>query len=256
MKDENSLKSYLIDQLYIAKQNVVCIGSEGDTEPLHHFRVALRRFRSVLGSYTKKRCTSDAIAKSMLQVTNPLRELDVFLASLEEKNYPRIYKRISRYRQSQYKQWWTSQTVTYFEETLQTLIDDISASPLECSKKKLIKRAEELYVVASTSHKKLTSKSLDAQIHKCRIRYKKARYVLEFLRYSGVKDAHAEISRLKKVLDHFGAIQDISNQIEWLECFCEADCDDTCQKLDYEKKQKLIEMKREFSDQSAQHQSN
>ncbi|MGB5964767.1 MAG: CHAD domain-containing protein [Sulfurimonadaceae bacterium] len=57
-------------------------------------------------------------------------------------------------------------------------------------------------------------------MHKIRIRCKQARYSLEFIEASDLKSVAKEIKNCKKILNHFGAIQDAANQLDLLKHFC------------------------------------
>lgn len=243
MNSQNRLNDYLSEQLETAKAQLGIIGPEADIEALHRFRVALRRFRSVLISYNKKMYAPDAIAKSMLKSTNALRETDVFLASVDVHRYPGLHHSITRYRRKQYADIWSKKRVGRFDESLQMLGKDITKLPLEYSDKKLIGKGKKIYEHARNSHAKLTSKSSEAQMHKTRLLYKQARYVLEFLRDAGVADEQKKIQKIKKLLGHFGAIQDAVNQLEWLQAFCREHPSAECTALYTERKTALQELK-------------
>jgi len=246
MDSPNRLNVYLTDQLSTAKTQLDIIGPEADIEALHRFRVALRRFRSVLISYDNKMYAPDAIAKSMLKSTNALRETDVFLASVDARRYPGLHQSIARFRRRQYGDIWTKKRVKRFAQSLQMLTTDMAKLPLEFSDKKLLNRGKKLYDVAKNSHAKLTSKSPEAQMHKTRLLYKQARYVLEFLRDAGVANEEKKIKKVKKQLEHFGAIQDAVNQLEWLRDFCRSHPSEECTLLYAERENALGELKQEM----------
>lgn len=243
---ESLLKSYLIEQLASAKKQLRLIGPHADDEELHRFRVALRRFRSVLNAYTDTLYAPDAVVKSMVKVTNPLRETDVFLASLEPERYPVLHRALSAFRQKQYKNVWKPETAARFEHALDALISDLSAVRLNPGKKKLIRIGESLYEAAKKAHRSLTKDSKEKRIHKTRLRYKQARYVLEFLDGAALLEAEKKIKKAKKAQDHFGAIQDAANQLEWLRRFCEEHPSDECSALYEVRKKKLKKLKKSF----------
>lgn len=237
--EENILKSYLILQLTTAKKHLLTIGPEADIEALHRFRVALRRFRSVLAAYTKNVYAPDVIAKSMLKATNPLREIDVFLDSVDPEAYPELSAALTKYRKRLYAKKWNPSKTKRFGQTIDALVHDLSMLKLNVSKKRLIKKGETLYRKAKKSHAALRRKSDDALIHQTRIMYKEARYVLEFLETSKLLNAKRKISKAKKTLDHFGAIQDAVNQLGWLHRFCKKHPSGECRAL-YAARQKVL----------------
>jgi CHAD domain-containing protein len=240
------LKTYLIEQLSNARREVRCIAPDADSECLHRFRVALRRFRSVLDAYTEHMYAPDAVAKSLIKVTNPLRETDVFLASIDADAYPNLYQAVAKYRTRQYRKIWNDSLVQRAEASLEKLVEDISKTKLTTSKKRMIETAEKLYKKARKKHHELTQDSPEPAIHKVRIAYKQARYVLEFLNAAGLIDAQKRIKKVKKTLDHFGAIQDAANQLEWLHRFCSEHPSNECSALYHERKNALKELKKAF----------
>lgn len=238
---------YLIQQLTAAKQQLSTIGPEADIEALHRFRVALRRFRTVLDSYTKEMYAPDAITKSMLKVTNALRESDVFLATTDEKQYPKLYAAIVQYRTKLYKKHWTKQTRIRFDHTLDALVQDVSAFKMDLGDKRLVNMAEKLYKEAKKAEEALTDKTLEAQVHEVRLMHKQVRYTLEFLHDAGLANESSRIKRLKKALEHFGNIQDAANQLDWLESFCKKHPNDECSPMIRERKKALKDLKALFS---------
>jgi len=246
MEHGSILKSYLIGQLTAAIKQLHAIGPDADIESLHQFRVALRRFRSILSAFSKKHTAPDAIVKSMIKLTNPLRETDVFLASVEPGNYPILHAALSRYRTKLYQDIWGADTTERIERALEALIGDLSKLKLDPGNKKLLRIGKHLYKRAVKSHKKLTKDSEEELIHETRLRYKRARYALEFLDESGLIDAGKKIKKAKKAQEHFGAIQDAVNQLAWLHEFCTQHPSGECSALYDERKKALKSLKKAF----------
>ncbi|WP_345973464.1 CHAD domain-containing protein [Sulfurimonas diazotrophicus] len=240
------LKSYLIRQLQTASEQLPLVGPAADIEALHRFRVALRRFRSVLSAYTHHLYAPDAIAKSMLKVTNPLRETDVFLDALSSESYPNLHAALTRYREKQYKKRWPPETPRRFAQTIDLLIADVQALKLDQRKGRLIRRGEAIYEKAKTARRALGEDSKEEEIHEIRLRYKQARYVLEFLDEAGLVDAKRKIKNAKKHLEHFGAIQDAANQLAWLHRFCDKHPSQECAALYEARKKALRKLKKAF----------
>ena len=239
--ERSLLKSYLLRQLQTARDQLSLIGPEAEMEALHRFRVALRRFRSVLAAYTHDLYAPDAIVKSMVKLTNRLRETDVFLASIEPSEYPKLHQALTRFREKQYKKLWKPETTERFEQTLDSLIADFDALKLDPGEKKLIRTGEKLFERAKKAHKALTKDTEEEKIHETRLLYKQVRYVLEFLNESGLIDAEKKIKKVKTALDHFGAIQDAVNQLDWLRRFCSKHSSDECHAL-YEARKKALHL--------------
>ena len=246
---ENSgdpLKTYLILQLTAAQKQLRLIGPDGDIEALHRFRVALRRFRSLLHTYAKALYAPDAVAKSMLSATNPLREIDVFFASLDNTAYPRLYAAVEKERRTLYRNRWTSDTVERFEHALVRLSGDISRLAFESRTKKMLKRVDKLDARAKEAHERLGANSPEDAVHNVRLLYKQLRYALEFLSDAGLIDGRKKIKRVKKILEHFGAVQDAADQLRWLENFCSAHPHDECGHLVKARKKQLKALKKAF----------
>jgi CHAD domain-containing protein len=246
MEHGSILKSYLIGQLMAAKEQLDAIGPGADIEVLHAFRVALRRFRSVLTAYGKRDHAMDAVVKSMIKRTNPLRETDVFFASVDPSDNPKLFAALTSYRERQYKNVWKADTAKRFAKALERLIADLSELELDTGKKKLVRKGKHLYAAAKKEHKALTKDSKEALIHEVRLRYKKARYVLEFLDGAGLIKAGKKIKNAKKAQEHFGAIQDAVNQLEWLHRFCSEHPSDECSALYAHRKKALKQLKKSF----------
>lgn len=242
----NLLKTYLIRQLSTAKQQLSAIGPDADIESLHRFRVALRRFRSVLDAYTEHMYAPDAVAKSMLNATNPLRETDVFLSSIDPEHFPNLYRSVEKFKAKQYGKIWKHKTQSRFDLALEALIRDLSSVKLDLSDKRLLKRGDALYKKAKEEHRQLTKHSEETLIHDTRITYKQARYVLEFLHEAELLDAKGKIKKVKETLDHFGAIQDAANQLEWLHHFCAEHPSQECEALYEARKGVLKKLKKGF----------
>ncbi|MEJ2468829.1 MAG: CHAD domain-containing protein, partial [Campylobacterales bacterium] len=78
------------------------------------------------------------------------------------------------------------------------------------------------------------------------LRYKQVRYVLEFLDSSGLVDETKKLKKVKKLQEHFGAIQDAVNQLDWLKDFCTTHPSDECRDLYKRRKKALKRLKKTF----------
>jgi len=246
MEHDSILKSYLVGQLTEALRQLQTIGPDTDIETLHKFRVALRRFRSIVSAFSKQHSAPVSVVKSMLKLTNPLRETDVFLESVDPHSYPDLHSALTRYRATQYNQIWKPDTAEQFERALESLISDLSKHELDPGNKKLLRVGKHLYEAAVKSHKKLTKDSEEELIHDTRLRYKRARYVLEFLDEAGILKTKKKIKKAKHAQEHFGAIQDAANQLAWLHGFCSEHPSVECSALYDERKKALKALKKTF----------
>jgi CHAD domain-containing protein len=246
MEHNGLLKSYLIQQLTAAKKQLEMIGPDADHEHLHQLRVALRRFRSVLAAYSRDFYAFDAVVKSMVKMTNPLRETDVFLASVDAQKYPKLHQALSAFRKKQYKAVWKADTPARFDRALSQLISEFSEIKLDPGKKRLLNVGKSLYASAEKARKKLTKESNEKKIHEVRLLYKQVRYILEFLDASGLGDETKKLKKVKKLQDRFGAIQDAVNQLDWLGHFCNKHPSDECRDLYKARKKALKRLKKDF----------
>jgi CHAD domain-containing protein len=133
-----------------------------------------------------------------------------------------------------------------FDHALVQLISDFSEIKLDPGDKRLLNVGKSLYASAEKARKKLTKKSDEKKIHEVRLRYKQVRYVLEFLDSSGLVDKTKKLKKVKKLQEHFGAIQDAVNQLDWLGDFCKKHPSDECRDLYKARKKALKHLKKTF----------
>ncbi len=240
------LYNYLLVELKKAKVLLAQIHSNSDPENLHQYRVGLRRVRSLIGIYVKKRSAFEERLKPLLKSTNILREIDVFVMGVDAARYPLLLSDLRRYRASVYRKHWDSDIIRIQDAILEQLIDALDMPTCSLSNTQLVKRGLECYDKALLLKKGLGHKSSAKKIHKVRISCKQARYALEFIEAERLHRVDKQIRRCKKILNRFGDIQDTANQLELLKDFCKTTPSDECDALYKERKQTFKKLKKQF----------
>lgn len=237
------LPTYLLNHLQNAESLVPQIYSDSDAENLHHYRVSLRRARSVIKVYLKESRPFEEALKSLLKSTNELREIDVLVTGIDAVRYPQLLSDLARYRNALYQKQWDSETVHSHQETLHRLIAELDTLQYVLSDKALVEIGLMQYKEAIASKKELSRKSSAKKIHKVRIRCKLARYTLEFMQESSLKEVGKQIKKCKKILKRFGEIQDTANQLALLKYFCKNHASIECRVLYKERKKAFKKLK-------------
>jgi len=225
------LSVYLLKRLQNATSLLPQIHSGSDPEHLHQYRVSLRRAHSLIKVYLKAHRDFSASLKPLLKSTNALREIDVLIMSINAEEYPSLLSNLVRYRNNLYQKLWHSEIVHQHEHTLRQSIDQLGRLQYDLSNEALIEIGLNQYQKAIASKKRLNHKSRAKKIHQVRINCKLARYTLEFIHESHVLDVRKQIKRCKKILNHFGDIQDTANQLALLKDFCKSHASSECKAL-------------------------
>ena len=238
MSAEQALKKILLRLLEIMQQNIIGSFNGRDTAFMHHYRVSIRKTRSVL-KQADDVLPQDVNEKykeffSMLgKLTNPVRDLDVFLLQLE--SYQRDFseserqqlqplsehllhsraearkKYIEMLKSSQYREN-IMQWRNYLESSATTDL------PAKNSSKPLYKIAGELiwdvYQQTLEQGNAITKNSNAEALHELRKTFKKLRYSMEFFRsiYPAGK-VHRLIHVLKALQDNLGELNDLNVHI-------------------------------------------
>ena len=238
------LTQYLTYQLYNAIQLSSKLSDESDIEHLHQFRVSIRRSRSLLKLYAPQYYAVQEVMREIVRQTNPLRELDVFIASIDPDAYPKLITLLHAYRKEQFDAIMTDAFRIDAAATLRKLYDAICELNPDIDAATLVETAELHFSTCLDAYRSVTKKSSDEELHKLRIRFKIARYALEFLSHSGLHNELEKIRECKAVQDHLGALQDASNQFELLRGFCETHANQECHILLHERKRELKRLKK------------
>lgn len=237
------LIKYLIYQLYSSILFSRKITRKSDIENLHGFRVAIRRSRSLLKLFMPDAYAIAAVLKEIVQKTNELRELDVFLTTVDSQKYPQLTKEIKTFRDNRFETIWSETFKNEIIIALHKLYDELLEMDIDLQKDTLVKTAEEFYAESLRFFHDLPSNESDEKLHDLRIRFKISRYALEFLNESGLYNERNKIKECKRIQNHFGNIQDTVNQLQWLKHFCEQHPSKECSKLTKERRHNLKTLK-------------
>ncbi|MCJ7766471.1 MAG: CHAD domain-containing protein, partial [Thiovulaceae bacterium] len=129
------------------------------------------------------------------------------------------------------------------QNTLHRLIVELDTLQYVLSDKAVVEIGLKPYKEAIALKKELSRKSSANKIHKVRIRCKLARYTLEFIEESGLHEVGKKIKKCKKILNHFGEIQDTANQLALLKDFCKIHSSIECKALYKERKKAFKKLK-------------
>jgi len=222
--------------LALARENETGIREDIDTEFLHDYRICMRKIRSVLslikGIYPDEKTTElKALFASYCEMTNPLRDLDVYLLardeyaemlpqplrpSLEEifrdfaKERRRALRKVVRHLGSADYRASMDEVERFFSTSTdlpETEVSQKPAGPLIA--KRIYKRYRRIVKI----ERSLGSDSPDDVLHKVRIHCKKLRYLMEFfseLLPSGeTEQIEKQLRRLQTCLGRFndGSVQ-------------------------------------------------
>ncbi|MBU1642269.1 CHAD domain-containing protein [bacterium] len=237
------LPAYLLNRLQNAESLLPKIHCSSDPENLHHYRVSLRRARSLMKVYLKESRDFEEALKSLLKSTNELREMDVLVLGIDSVRYPLLLSDLAQYRNDLYQKQWNGEIVHSHQNTLHRLIAELDTLQYVLSDEALVEIGLNQYEKAIASKKELNRKSSAKKIHKVRIRCKLARYTLEFIDDSGLQEVGKQIKKCKKILNHFGKIQDTANQLALLKDFCKSHSSSECEALYKERKKAFKKLK-------------
>jgi len=227
--------SLLITEFHHARQHEAGLLRDDDDEFLHQYRVSLRRSRAIISLLKeifqpKQSEMLTNTLKSMMQKTNLLRDLDVYLHKmddyydfLEHKHHQGLArffddlqgKRSKAFREL--KQWMKTDNYKQQCRQVKGLLEGLSQDPTEAGHipslqfgtKVIWKRAQKVLKISQA----LDSDSPDSKLHQLRIECKKLRYLLEyFLPLFPAKPINNQITTLKQLQDLLGEFNDLSIQ--------------------------------------------
>lgn len=232
---EDVARQMLAHMFNAARQHEYGILEDIDTEFLHDYRVSLRKSRSLL-SLLKQAFPQDwyqplkSQLSSLAQVTNTLRDLDVFLldrdhysAMLPEQfseGLARVFSHVQKQRQLAQKQLVKKLQSNHYAalcaetEALLTqssaFSTELSSKPVgEVALKYILKRYGKIRRIGA----EIGPRTPDTQVHALRIECKKLRYLLDFFaELFDTKRVNRLITSLKKLQNILGYFNDYSVQ--------------------------------------------
>ena len=271
MPDDQALKMILLRLLEIMQQNASGTIKGRDTEFMHDYRVALRKIRVLLKQldlhYPQEVSTEYRRFFSRLgKLTNPVRDLDVFLMQLE--NYQadfetsdwkklqalRDYLLLSRaesqnklveeLKSSRYRQ-----TIKQWREYLKRSATENEAA--DDSRKPVYRLADEILLQVNQQtlkQGKTITRNSDAEtLHSLRKTFKQLRYLMEFFSslYPAV-ELRALTQSLTDIQDNLGLFNDRHFQVSMVQAFIQQSNDEAAIKAS----QQLIQILQQQQDEA------
>ncbi len=205
-------------------------------EPLHDYRVAVRRTRSALSLYAAALPPAidrrgRSLFKDLGRRTNAARDLDVLLLALPEYvgELPEVdraglgaleeslHRKVAR-EYAALRRWLEGKTyaakIAAWRRNLEALTHASAGESITALSAGAIDRA---YAAALAQIDVVRRESSGASIHRLRIRFKKLRYALEFARaLTPGGEAESFIVSLKLLQDELGTNQDLAIHRKWL----------------------------------------
>lgn len=241
MRADQATQIILRDLLQTMKINERGIQEDLDTEFLHDYRVAVRRTRSAL-ALIKGVLPDDAVAKykaefsALGQLTNPLRDLDVYL--LKEHSYRNMLSPALRDHIQPLFEYLRIRREQSFQDVIAGLntkayrnfigdweafleIPPLAASSAPDAARPILAVAQERIYKHYRSVLKTSAELLehpeDDRLHILRIKCKKLRYLLEFFASLFPEEKISRlVAQLKKLQDNLGEYNDLCVQIDYL----------------------------------------
>jgi CHAD domain-containing protein len=210
------VRAYLRAQLAEIERTDPLIRTSDDAEAVHDLRVAVRRTRSVLKT---TRALFDEVWLRALRAElrwlagefSPARDLDVLLIRLREQSSPDsapVLKLLETERRRAWKRARTALASKRYLELLDRLTAAVEAPPARASELSLETVAAREFQKLRRAGSKLGSKASADQIHRARIRAKRARYAAELAEPVSGKRARRFVAAAKRFQDVVGAHQD------------------------------------------------
>jgi CHAD domain-containing protein len=215
----SALTQYLLYELYHARVVLHSLKYEGKEVQLHELRITLRRIHSLVKLFMDDFTPFHKALKKALKATNPIRELDVLLASLSPSKCPKLFKQLSNLRQEAFKTLFTSKYTLHLLLVLDHCADFFSQTDSHHIAEILTQRVLTHYQDCLNSYSLLKGDETPSTLHHLRIKFKDVRYGFEFLEISEIHPCREIILQCKKQQNTLGAIQDAVNQVKWLRKF-------------------------------------
>lgn len=226
----DSLRVYLFYYLHLVKIYLPLIFDKNNDEYLHQFRVNLRRIKSIMSIF-KELFDPDIYQKlnsglkEAITATNRKRDLDVFLAGLdnfEEKDdlteFAQVLTKEQKIEGQKFKDFIKEKKVEDMIFDLEAMLNEnsnffVSRLASLPAKEYLKNTMKYLYKKTMKAIKKLDKQTKLEEFHKTRIKIKKIRYLSDtFKNFSSKKQKKS----LKKYQTIFGELNDLKNQVNMI----------------------------------------
>ena len=235
---------FLKSEFLHARMHEKGIIRDDDCEFLHQYRVALRRCRALISLLKplfepKQKEMLKIELKALMQKTNLLRDLDVFLIKMDDY----FYKLEHRYHQGltcffdelqderrkthkEIKKWFRTEDYEQQCQLINGLIEEMDSNPTPDGHKKSLGFGKHVIWKHFNNVQQLCgiidNHSPDATLHQLRISCKKLRYLLEY--FSPIfpsKTIKGQIKHLKQLQDELGNFNDTSIQLDFFDAYLE-----------------------------------
>jgi CHAD domain-containing protein len=210
------VRAYLKAQVAEIERTDPLIRSGDDPDAVHDFRVAARRMRSVLKS-TRALFDEDwlkALRDELRWIAGELaaaRDLDVLLARLHKEAGPDdapVLKLLETERRRAWKRARTALSGDRYLKLLDRLTAAVDAPPVRQADLSLEAVAAREFKKLHRAARSLGPKATDDQVHRARIRAKRARYAAELAEPLAGKRARRFVKAAKRYQDVVGSHQD------------------------------------------------
>ncbi len=210
------VRDYLRGQLAEIERADPLIRSSIDPEPVHDFRVAVRRTRSILRT-TRALYEEDWLASLRAELQwlagelAPARDLDVLLEQLSKESDPEtapVVKLLETERRRARKRALATLASDRYVKLLDRLAAAVDAPPVRTADISLEVAAAAEFDRLRRAVRRLGRKSTASDVHRARIRAKRARYAAELVEPLAGKKMRKLIRATKRFQDVVGAHQD------------------------------------------------
>ncbi|MBT8440711.1 MAG: CHAD domain-containing protein, partial [Gammaproteobacteria bacterium] len=236
---EESVRQMSLAMLSVARANEQGIIEDIDTEFLHHYRVSLRKTRSLVNLMKKAfppelHLKLKTLLAELASKTNDLRDMDVFLLSRDYyqqmlpenfiKGFDQLFGFIAKDREKARKQVQRSFHDASHDKAFDEVMALLGDEPLFCNgfakqpvkqaaQKKILKRYQKIGLLGE----QISDQTPDEEVHELRIECKKLRYMMEFFAELFPKKRIRDLVKtLKKLQTILGDFNDYSVQKEFL----------------------------------------
>lgn len=237
--------SYLIQYLtsLLSQAQILLEQFQKDRNPssLHDFRTTIRKVRALSKFFLPESLHFPKTLQSAIKQTNEIRELDVLSEMLEK--YPDLREAVFSKRMKRgetvFNEAFCDLIVHHLDDYTHQLLD----TNLSVSAEETVSRTLRHYDRCMKQLHSLGKNERSVYLHKLRIKFKIARYALEFLKFAEMKPSDHFIENCKCSQDRLGKIQDLKTHMKWLKEFARENPSLPFEKVIASKKRMLKKLK-------------
>ena len=237
---EEAVTRMAVKLIQLARHQEQGIIEDIDSEFVHQYRVNIRKARSLIALFKKTLSQPRYQAlkselKALGQITNRLRDLDVFL--LDQDHYRRLlpdgfqagldhlYRRLRRRRAAAFKSVREQLSTEAYLERISNVLLTLNRPAEFCSaqaqtgiRELVAKKISIQYAAIVRDGSAIDEQTPDSAVHELRIECKKLRYLLELFAELFEKSLlKSLLKQLKELQDNLGRFNDFSVQREFLD---------------------------------------